>query len=174
MGNERGAWETCVRTLGGVVMAGVLGGCAAAPDETVGATSSAVSSGGDALGEGATSTIAQVGDLVGVCSPLTCCFPTGAEWSGDPFENGLRALGCSTPQAYAEHYGESTWWMFTLCPASAQLTALVGAYANVAPYDSAFALNLCLTLDSVDQVLAGQVFVEFDPTCSSCRTVAAH
>jgi hypothetical protein len=35
-----------------------------------------------------------------VCQPLTCCFPAGGGWSRNPFEDALKALGCTVPQAY--------------------------------------------------------------------------
>src|SRR5215831_6954398 len=62
---------------------------------------------------------------VNLCQPLTCCFPSGGGWSENPFENGLRALGCTEPRAYAESLGQSSWWKFSRCPTSLDLTTLV-------------------------------------------------
>src|ERR1700693_3207539 len=42
---------------------------------------------------------------LGICTPLTCCFPTGAEWGNNAFENGLRALGCTMPAACTQKDG---------------------------------------------------------------------
>jgi hypothetical protein len=106
--------------------------------------------------------------LLGICQPLTCCFPSGGGWSDDPFEDGLRALGCTTPRAYTESYGESKWWLYSSCPASIQLTALVVQYATASPYYSQLAVNECLELHAVTGSDPTSVFVEWDPTCSSC------
>jgi hypothetical protein len=106
--------------------------------------------------------------LLGICAPLTCCFPSGGEWKDDPFENGLRALGCSTPHAYTESYGESRWWMYSTCPASVPLTELVLQYATVSPYYSQLVVNECLELHAIGTLDPTEVFVEWDPTCGSC------
>jgi hypothetical protein len=156
-----------------VVLSTLIVGCVSASDEgaaTVNATPA------EAREESLTQTVSGVvsgtGQTVGVCAPLTCCFPTGAEWSDNPFENGLRALGCTTPQAYTERYGSTGWWLFTRCHQSPALTALVLQYSSVAPYDSRLAANECLYLNQ-GNLLASDVFVEFDPTCSSCRPAVA-
>jgi len=106
--------------------------------------------------------------LLGICQPLTCCFPSGGGWTADPFEEGLRDLGCTKPQAYTESYGASQWWLYSMCPSSSDLVTLVAAYALVNPYYSQLVVNECLELHAVGQGNATDVFVEWDPTCSSC------
>jgi hypothetical protein len=106
--------------------------------------------------------------LLGICAPLTCCFPSGGGWSENPFEDGLRALGCDVPQAYSPSYGQSDWWLYSACPASVQLTTLVLHYALVSPYYSQIVVNECLELQAVGRAQPTRVFVEWDPTCSSC------
>jgi hypothetical protein len=123
----------------------------------------------DSLGNVLTGTLGSVTGSVGLCTPLTCCFPTGAEWGSNAFENELKSLGCGVPAAYAESAGSSQWWLYTECPQSAALNALVKQYASVAPYEARFVTNLCLTLDAVGGLRLNSVFVEFDPTCGSCR-----
>jgi len=108
--------------------------------------------------------------LLGICEPLTCCFPSGGQWTeGDPFEDGLRALGCTKPQAYTRSYGQSDWWLYSACPASLSLTDLVLEYATVSPYYSQVVVNECLELQAVADTELTRVFVQWDPTCSSCR-----
>lgn len=116
-------------------------------------------------------TVSTTGQLVGICAPLTCCFPAGAEWGSNDFENGLRALGCTTPQAYTERYGSTNWWMYTKCTQSTALSALIKKYANVAPYNPTIAVNECLLLSNLTTLKLTDVFVAFDPTCTSCRPV---
>jgi hypothetical protein len=106
--------------------------------------------------------------LLGICAPLTCCFPSGGGWSDDPFEDGLRALGCTTPQAYTESYGQSQWWLYSACPLSTQLSALVLQYSTVSPYYSQLVVNECLELHAILGDEVTHVFVQWDPTCSSC------
>jgi hypothetical protein len=153
------------------VLSTILLGCAAGGDPGAGSvqgTDSPVRE--ESLTQTVTGVVSGTAQTAGVCVPLTCCFPTGGEWADNPFENGLRALGCSAPQAYTERYGSSNWWLFTRCTQSAALTALVLQYANVAPYDSGWAINECLYLN--EGLVGGtDVFVQFDPTCSSCRSV---
>src|SRR5215472_17091320 len=55
--------------------------------------------------EQTTSSVDQ--SLLGVCLPLTCCFPSGGGWAQDPFEARLQALGCTEPHAYSASYGHS-------------------------------------------------------------------
>jgi hypothetical protein len=105
---------------------------------------------------------------LGICTPLACCFPDGGGWRDDPFEDQLRALGCSTPSAYTESYGQSQWWLYSTCPASVDLTDLVLTYATVAPYYSQLVVNECLELHAVGQLTPTSVFVEWDPTCPGC------
>jgi hypothetical protein len=107
-------------------------------------------------------------DLLGICQPLTCCFPSGGGWQDNPFEDALRALGCSKPQAYTESYGQSDWWLYSTCPASLDLTTLVLQYSTVSPYYSQIVVNECLELHAIGGGNATSVFVEWDPTCSSC------
>ncbi len=121
------------------------------------------------VGNGVTGTVGQVAQTAGLCTPLTCCFPSGAEWGDDPFQRGLKALGCTTPRAYSERYESSQWWMFSQCAASPALTALIVEYATVSPYYATIAINECLYVDSAAALQVNDVFVEFDPTCSSCR-----
>jgi hypothetical protein len=106
--------------------------------------------------------------LLGICQPLTCCFPSGGNWSQNPFEDGLRALGCATPEAYTESYTQSDWWLYSRCPPSVGLVTLVAQYAAVSPYYSQLVVNECLELHSVLGSDPTDVFVEWDPTCSSC------
>jgi hypothetical protein len=106
--------------------------------------------------------------LLGICTPLLCCFPAGGAWNDDPFENGLRSLGCSEPAAYTESYGQSKWWLYSTCPASLPLTELVLQYATVAPYYSQLVVNACLELHAIGNLAPTEVFVQWDPTCSSC------
>lgn len=120
-----------------------------------------------------TGTVSGVGQLVGICAPLTCCFPVGAEWNDNAFENGLRALGCTTPQAYSERYGSSNWWMYSKCTSSAALTALVNQYSKVAPFNATITINECLLLTSILHLKLSDVFVAFDPTCTSCKSLVA-
>jgi hypothetical protein len=112
-----------------------------------------------------------VGDLtgaLGLCAPLTCCFPSGGGWTADPFEQELKALGCTTPAAYTESAGASEWWLYTQCPASDPLQAAISAY-SAPPYDAQIVVNVCLALGAVTSLDLNAVFVEFDPTCNSCR-----
>jgi hypothetical protein len=111
--------------------------------------------------------------LLGICAPLTCCFPSGGKWSEqDPFERSLKALGCSKPQAYTQSYGQSEWWLYSSCPASLQLTELVLQYATVSPYYSQLVVNECLELQALGSLDPTSVFVQWDPTCSSCYWAA--
>jgi hypothetical protein len=113
-------------------------------------------------------TAATSESLLGICTPLLCCFPEGGAWDDDPFEDGLRALGCSRPAAYTESYEQSKWWLYSTCPASVQLAELVLQYADVAPYYSQLVVNECLELHAIGNVDPTEVFVQWDPTCSSC------
>jgi hypothetical protein len=106
--------------------------------------------------------------LLGVCLPLTCCFPSGGGWAQDPFEARLQALGCSEPRAYVASYGQSYWWLYSACPLSLDLTALIAQYALVGPYYSRVAVNECLELQAVGGGQVTTAFVEWDPTCPSC------
>jgi hypothetical protein len=156
----------------------IVGGCAAEtspqepePSSSTGASPGTVSSGTVRTESGGLGT-GLVGGLtgaLGICTPLTCCFPTGAEWGDNPFENGLRSLGCSMPAAYTQKAGSTSWYLYSQCPASAKLDALVSTYAKVSPYDAEFVSNLCLTLNAVGELKLNSVFVEFDPTCASCK-----
>jgi hypothetical protein len=123
----------------------------------------------ESLGTGLTGIVGGVAGAVGLCKPLTCCFPSGGGWGSDTFEDGLRALGCSTPAAYSPSAGSSEWWLYTQCKASPQLSQLVAKYSNVAPYDAQFVVNECLALDALTALQLDAVFVEFDPTCNSCK-----
>jgi hypothetical protein len=111
--------------------------------------------------------------LLGICAPLTCCFPTGGGWESNPFEDGLRSLGCTEPHAYTQSYGRSEWWMYSRCPLSAKLTDLVARYALVDPYYSQFAVNACLELDAVGNGQLTSAFVQWDPICGSCTYPAS-
>jgi hypothetical protein len=103
------------------------------------------------------------------CSPATCCFPAGGGWEDNPFEDGLRKLGCTTPGNYSEALGTSAnWWLYTRCPPSLELAKLVSDYSNVAPYDARFIDNVCLELTAIVIGQWDAVFVEFDPTCETC------
>jgi hypothetical protein len=113
--------------------------------------------------------VGGVGEILGICQPLTCCFPSGGGWGADAFENGLRALGCTTPAAYSQSAGQDDWWLYTQCPASAKLTQLVGQYSKVAPYYAQPVLNECLVLNAVTELKLNSVFVQFDPTCNTCK-----
>jgi hypothetical protein len=106
--------------------------------------------------------------VLGICAPLTCCFPDGGGWDKDPFEDQLRSLGCSTPRAYTQSYGQSDWWLYSSCPASLDVAYLVLQYALVAPYYSQLVVNECLEAHAVGGGDPGAVFVQWDPTCSSC------
>jgi hypothetical protein len=144
-------------------------GCAV--DPSVGSPSGEqVATEDSALVSGVTQTVGGTSAQLGACMPLTCCFPSGAEWGSNPFEDGLRALGCSTPAAYTERYGSDGWWMYTRCHPSVQLTTLVAKYSTVAPYQSTFAANVCLLAVSLVGASPSDVFVQFDPTCTSCRS----
>jgi hypothetical protein len=105
---------------------------------------------------------------ISLCQPLTCCFPSGGGWSDNPFENGLRSLGCSEPQAYTESFGQSNWWKYSRCDASLALTMLILKYAVASPYYSQVAVNECLELQAVSEGRPTSVFVAWDPTCPSC------
>jgi hypothetical protein len=165
---------------GAMAVLGVLGvGCAveASPEPSttdrpvVSAGAGACAENGihdESLTSGLTGALGSLTGAVGLCTPLTCCFPNGGEWGSNAFENSLRALGCTTPHAYSEAAGSSMWWLYTECPASAKLTTLVAQYSKVAPYKSQFVVNACLLLDAVGSLKLGDVFVEFDPTCGSC------
>jgi hypothetical protein len=122
----------------------------------------------ESSGEPVERTGASSEPLLGICAPLTCCFPSGGGWNGDTFEDGLKALGCTTPQAYTESYGQSQWWLYSACSASIPLTELVAQYATVSPYYSQLVVNECLELHAVVGAAPTSVFVEWDPTCSSC------
>jgi hypothetical protein len=106
--------------------------------------------------------------VLGICAPLTCCFPGGGGWQDDPFEDQLKSLGCSTPSAYTESYGQSDWWLYSMCPTSTDLVGLVLKYAAVAPYYSRLVVNACLELHALGEVEPTSVFVEWDPTCPGC------
>jgi hypothetical protein len=106
--------------------------------------------------------------LLGICAPLTCCFPSGGDWVSDPFEDHLRALGCSTPQAYTESYGRSDWWLYSACPLSVDLTSLILQYSLVGPYYARVVVNECLELHALGAGDPTSAFVEWDPTCPSC------
>lgn len=103
------------------------------------------------------------------CSPLSCCFPKGGSgWlKGDPFEDGLRHLGCDAPAPYTEAAGASNWWFYTECPASRRLNALVRKYAGT-PYEAQFITSACLARHARDEGEEETVFVKFDPTCETC------
>jgi hypothetical protein len=107
--------------------------------------------------------------LLGICAPLTCCFPDGGEWSHNPLEDGLRALGCTVPHAYTESYGRSDWWLYSQCPLSVDLVNLVLQYSTVSPYYSQLVVNECLELHALGSGDATSAFVQWDPTCGSCR-----
>ena len=158
-----------------VALGVVVAGCAAdaggvAPVSTEG-TEGQVQE--QSLTQVVTGIVSATGQVVGVCAPLTCCLPTGAEWGTDPLQTGLKALGCSTPAAYTERYGSTNWWMFTKCQQTPALSALVAKYANVAPYNSGYAINECLLLNNLKGLVSGDVFVQFDPTCTSCHNAVA-
>jgi hypothetical protein len=106
--------------------------------------------------------------LLGICAPLTCCFPSGGGWTHDPFEDRLRSLGCTEPHAYTESYGQSKWWLYSSCPFSLDLITLVLHYATVSPYYSQVVVNECLELHGIVGGNPTDVFVEWDPTCSGC------
>jgi hypothetical protein len=106
--------------------------------------------------------------LLGVCAPLTCCFPNGGGWENNPFEKQLKSLGCSNPSAYTQSYGQSDWWLYSMCPGSIDLVELVLSYATVAPYYSQLVLNECLEAHALGDLDPGAVFVEWDPTCPNC------
>jgi hypothetical protein len=94
------------------------------------------------------------------CSPLQCCFPSeGGGWQDNAFEDRLRALGCSTPAAYAVS-GE-TLWDWSECPFDLPVIETVFDYAGT-PYDAHFVENPCLGFHP------GAVDVVFDPTCPTC------
>jgi hypothetical protein len=103
------------------------------------------------------------------CSPLACCFPKGGGgWvKDDPFEDGLRCLGCDEPAPYTEAAGTSNWWFYTECRPSRRLTALVRKYAGT-PYDAQFITSACLTRHANEEGEGETVFVKFDPTCETC------
>ena len=105
---------------------------------------------------------------LGICTPLACCFPGGGGWQDDPFEDQLESLGCSTPSAYTESYGQSQWWLYSMCPASTDLVVLVLTHAAVAPYYSQLVANACLETHALGQQEPTSVFVEWDPTCPNC------
>jgi hypothetical protein len=107
--------------------------------------------------------------LLGICTPLTCCFPSGGGWASNPFEDGLRELGCTRPQAYTESYEASQWWLYSQCPTSLELTNFVLQYALVSPYYSQLVINPCLELRGLTGSDALGAFVEWDPTCPNCR-----
>jgi hypothetical protein len=107
--------------------------------------------------------------LLGICAPLTCCFPSGGGWADNPFEDRLRSLGCTTPRAYTQSYGTPDWWVYSSCPASLDLTTLVLQYATVSPYYSQLVVNECLLLDGIVGGSPTDVFVQWDPTCETCR-----
>ena len=123
---------------------------------------------GSSEGDQPTRTSGATQALLGACLPLTCCFPEGGEWADNPFEQRLRALGCTKPRAYAESYGTSGWWLYSTCPASLDLTSLVLEYALVSPYYSQLAVNECLELQAIGGGHPTSAFVEWDPTCGSC------
>jgi hypothetical protein len=154
MAATKGVLTRVIAVGAGALSIAVAGGCAV--DGTNGApTETRASEGAQAL-------------TVNLCQPLTCCFPSGGGWSDNPFENGLRALGCTEPQAYTESFGQSKWWKYSMCPTSLDLTALTLKYALVSPYYSEVAVNECLELQAV---LGGQptsAFIAWDPTCSTC------
>jgi hypothetical protein len=172
LGNDERSRVVAMSSIG-ILLSLAMGACGAPAEGQVGAEALPSGTHPDAvLGSvtgAATTTVSNTGQAVGVCSPLTCCFPQGSEWGDNPFEDSLRQLGCSTPQAYTERYGSTDWWMFSQCEASPALLALVAAYATVAPYESVVSTNECLYLQSVGSLQANQVFVQFDPTCTSCR-----
>jgi hypothetical protein len=118
---------------------------------------------------GVTGTVGGLTGALGICQPLTCCFPSGGGWGSDAFESGLQALGCTTPAAYTQSAGADMWWLYSRCPMSARLSSLVAEYSGVAPYEAQFVVNECLALDAVGSLELDSVFVEFDPTCSSCK-----
>jgi len=107
--------------------------------------------------------------LLGICSPLACCFPGGGGWQDNPFENELKSLGCTTPSAYTQSYTRSDWWVYSECPLSLEPTNLVLQYSTVAPYYSQLVVNACLELHAVGQIQPTSVFVQWDPTCENCR-----
>jgi hypothetical protein len=106
--------------------------------------------------------------LLGICTPLTCCFPSGGAWASNPLEDRLRELGCTAPQAYTESYQASNWWIYSHCPTSLALTSLVLEYATVSPYYSQLVVNPCLELHALGGNDPLGVFVEWDPTCPNC------
>jgi hypothetical protein len=103
------------------------------------------------------------------CSPLSCCFPQkGGGWmKDDPFEDGLRRLGCDEPFPYTEIAGTTNWWFFTECRPSAGLTALVEKYEGT-PYDAQFITSACLRRHAREEGEGETAFIKFDPTCETC------
>jgi hypothetical protein len=122
----------------------------------------------ESLGSSLTGLVGGLAGDLGLCQPLTCCFPSGGGWTSDPFEQGLRALGCTTPAAYSESAGASMWWLYSQCPAGDALNALVAQY-SAPPYEAQPVVNECLALGAVTELDLNAVFIEFDPTCNSCR-----
>jgi hypothetical protein len=143
---------------GGIAATGILS-VALAAGCTVGGSS------GEPAGR--TSTAGQA--LLGICEPLTCCFPSGGGWAESPFDDRLQALGCTVPKAYTESFGRSQWWLYSACPSSLELADLVLQYALVSPYYSQLVVNECLELQALGDGQPTWAFVEWDPTCSSCR-----
>lgn len=113
--------------------------------------------------------VVETVDAAKDCSPLACCFPqVGGGWiKDDPFEDGLRRLGCDKPAPYTEVAGTSNWWFFTECRPSARLTALVEKYAGT-PYDAQFITSACLRRHAREEGEGETAFIKFDPTCETC------
>jgi hypothetical protein len=111
--------------------------------------------------------------LLGLCVPFACCTPPAGGWQDNDFENQLKSLGCKTPGAYTPSYRADDWWVYSICPRSAELDALVGQYSNTAPYDAAdtdtslLAQNPC-ALGIIGDLLVNDEFVQWDPTCENC------
>jgi hypothetical protein len=111
---------------------------------------------------------------LGICLPLTCCFPNGGGWQNNDFEKQLKSWGCTTPKAYTASYEASDWWVYSLCPLSLEpkLSQFVQQYHTTAPYyaddtGSGLALNLCV-VDALGELLTQNDFVQWDPLCPNC------
>jgi hypothetical protein len=176
----RGGVKRIGTSVGFAALAAVMVGCAAQAGEPSTVTteeSNAVSTEeGNAKTEslsnatnGAEQVVNAAGQVVGLCSPLTCCFPTGTQWDDNTFENGLKELGCTMPAAYSPSFQSGDWWLYTKCPVTPALLELVLEYSTVAPYDAQFVINECFLLQDVGALRLDEAYVQFDPTCGSCK-----